>query len=345
LVAAFFVLLPFEPGSLWGPSLGLKIAGALLPAFGIMGAVLAPALAYRYAVRSAFNPAPAALAAIAAYVIALPAPRGPWLPYLREIGPSGLFLGLIVCGVLALLIALARGNVWVGAAGTVGIALLLRALHVDIPGAIAWALTPLGHLGDTFAALIIIVLVQTLLWTVGMHGPALLAAIVTPVYLTLQIQNTQAYNAHVALPHIVVVSLFLFIFPGGAGSTLPLAALLALSRVPKLRAIGRVTVLPSLFNTNEPLIFGAPIVLNPYLIPPFVVVPLVLATITYAAVTLGWVARSAFYVPSSIPTVVATYLATLDVRAIALAAINIAVATVIYLPFVRAYERHLEAAI
>ena len=128
-----------------------------------------------------------------------------------------------------------------------------------------------------------------MLWTAGVHGPAMLAAIVTPVYLTMQMQNTHAFIAHAPLPYIVVVSLFLFVFPGGAGATLPLAALLAISHVPRLRRVGRATLLPALFNLNEPLLFAAPVVFNPHLILPFVGAPLVLATVTYAAVATGLV--------------------------------------------------------
>src|SRR5262249_54063952 len=153
--------------------------------------------------------------------------------------------------------------------------------------------------------------------------------------------NTHALGAHVPLPYIVVVSLFLFVFPGGAGATLPLAALLATSRVPRLCKIGRVTLLPALFNINDPLLFGAPVVFNPFFFIPFVGAPIVLATVTYVAVAAGLVSRAAFYVPSFIPTVVGTYLATGDVRAIVLTLTNIALAFAIYYPFVRAYERHL----
>ena len=103
--------------------------------------------------------------------------------------------------------------------------------------------------------------------------------------------------------------------------------------------------IPSLFNINEPLLFAAPVVFNPHLVVPFVGAPLVLATITYAAVATGLVSRAAFYVPSSVPTFVSTYSATQDVRAIALVALNIAIATAIYYPFVRAYERHLSERI
>jgi cellobiose PTS system EIIC component len=160
------------------------------------------------------------------------------------------------------------------------------------------------------------------------------------VYLTLQLQNTEAFSRHQPLPHIVVVSLFLFVFPGGAGGTLPLAAMLALSKVQRLRKIGRLTIVPAIFNVNEPLVFGLPLVLNPFLAIPFTMVPLVLATVTYFAVAHGFVARPALYVPSSLPSFVSTYLATLDVRALGLIAVNLAIATAIYLPFVRAYEAH-----
>ena len=86
----------------------------------------------------------------------------------------------------------------------------------------------------------------------------------------------------------------------------------------------------------------APVVFNPHLVLPFVAAPLVLATVTYAAVGLGFVSRAAFYIPSSVPTFVSTYLATQDLRAIALVCVNIAIATAIWYPFVRAYERHLQ---
>jgi cellobiose-specific phosphotransferase system component IIC len=342
LFAAFIVILPFvhEAGPVFGPSLGLRVSGALLPAFGIMGVVLAPAVAWRLAVRARIDPSVSAGGCLAAYALLLPAPHGPALAYLRAVGPSGLFVALAIGGVFAS-VALTMRSAWVGTAVVLLIAGVLRVEHVSVEAMVSAMLSPLGRLGDTYAALMTIVLIETLLWTIGLHGPALLAAVVTPVYLTLQMQNTQAYAHHVPLPNIVVVSLFLFIFPGGAGATLPLAALLALSRVPRLRTIGRIAIVPGIFNANEPLIFGAPVVLNPFLIPPFVVVPLILATTTYGAVALGWVGRPIYYVPSSIPTVISTYLSTLDVRAIALVLANLAIAALIYLPFVRAYERHV----
>jgi cellobiose-specific phosphotransferase system component IIC len=350
LAAAFVTIFGVQlaQGAPATPSLGLRLAAALLPSFGVMAAALTVLLAVRLARAAGYGVAPLVSASAISFALALPRPFGPdAITYLHLLGASGLFVAILCCGVAAAWIALLRRFArspladWGGALLGIATFALLSAVHFSLSGAIATAMHPIARLGDTYVALVAIVLIETLLWTAGVHGPAMLAAIVTPVYLTMQMQNTHAFTVHAPLPYIVVVSLFLFVFPGGAGATLPLAGLLAISAVPRLRRIGRATLIPSLFNLNEPLLFAAPVVFNPHLVVPFVGAPLVLATITYAAVAGGWVSRAAFYIPSSVPTLVSTYLATQDLRAIALAALNIVLATLIYYPFVRAYERHL----
>jgi cellobiose PTS system EIIC component len=353
LAAAFVAILAVQlrAGTLHGAPLGLRLAAALLPAFGVMAMVLVVVLPLRLARAAGFGAGPLLLGSVAGFALALPRPLGPDpIAYLRFFGASGLFVAILACAVTGVWIALARrlsrAPLAQYAGALLGIATFgaLTLLHLSLPAAIAAALHPIARLGDTYVALIVIVAIETLLWTAGVHGPAMLAAIVTPVYLTMQMQNTHAFTLHAPLPYIVVVSLFLFVFPGGAGATLPLAALLAISHVPRLRRVGRATLLPALFNLNEPLLFAAPVVFNPHLVLPFVAAPLVLATVTYGAVASGLVSRAAFYVPSSVPTFVSTYVATQDLRAIALAAFNIALATAIWYPFVRAYERHLSRA-
>jgi lactose/cellobiose-specific phosphotransferase system IIC component len=350
LAAGFLGILIQElaAGSFQGQTLGLRVASALLPAFGVMAATLTVILPIRLARATHSAAAPLLLGSAGGFALALPQPFGPDpITYLRVLGTAGLFVAMLVCGVTAAWTAVLRRHVapavsdWLGALLAIATFGALIALHISLPAAIASAMHPIANLGDTYLALVVIVLVETLLWTAGVHGPAVLAAIVTPVYLTMQMQNTRAFTAHAPLPYIVVVSLFLFVFPGGAGATLPLAGLLAISRVPRLRTVGRATFVPSLFNLNEPLLFAAPVVFNPHLILPFVGVPVVLATVTYAAVATGLVARAAFYVPSSVPTFISTYVATQDLRAVGLAALNIVLATAMYYPFVRAYERAL----
>jgi PTS system cellobiose-specific IIC component len=201
------------------------------------------------------------------------------------------------------------------------------------------AIAPLGNLGDSLTALLIITLVETLLWTIGIHGPALLAAVVLPVYVNLQLQNTEAIAHNQPLPHIVTVSIFLFVFPGGAGATLPLVLLLLRSKVKRVRNVALATLLPALVNVNEPLMFGLPLVLNPVLGVPFVVTPLVLAIVTWWAMQLGLVARPAYYIPSTVPIPFGAFAATKDWWSIALMGVNLILGLLIYAPFVAAYER------
>jgi PTS system cellobiose-specific IIC component len=229
------------------------------------------------------------------------------------------------------------GSVVLGAAG------LALARGFSLAAALTVVLAPLGRLGDSLTALLVLTIVETALWTVGIHGPALLAAIVLPVYLGLQAQNTDALAHHQPLPHIVTVSLFLFVFPGGAGATLPLVLLLLRSRVRRIRNVAYAAMVPAIFNANEPLMFGLPLVLNPVLAPPFVLVPIVLALVSYAAVAHGVVARPALYVPSSVPAFVNVFIATKDWRACILVLVNILIGLVLYAPFVAAYERRERA--
>jgi cellobiose PTS system EIIC component len=348
LAAGFVIFFAIETRSPEAhESLALRLTAALLPAFSLMALTLAVLLAFTLARHTGYGIAPVLLASVGGFALALPRPFGPdAVQYLRALGASGIFLALVACGVAGASIAVARRlrarfADWTGAALAVAFFVLLLALRISPTAVILAVMQPMARLGDSYAALMIIVLVEALLWTAGVHGPAVLSALLTPVYLTMQIANTHAFGAHAPLPYIVVVSIFLFVFPGGAGATLSLAALLAVSRVPRLRRLGRVTLLPAIFNINDPLLLGTPVIFNPFFVVPFIATPLILATTTYVAIAAGIVARAAFYVPSFVPAPLGTYVATQDFRAIGLTLVNIGLSLVIYYPFVRAYERHL----
>jgi PTS system cellobiose-specific IIC component len=345
LLAAIPVFMFFGSGSFLQ-----RLVAAELPGFGIMAAALAAILSYRLALHLRLPRALLVTATCAAFLLALPQPIDLSRPlaYLNLVGGTGLFLAIGLALVVAGVAAAGRRLGRAGEIGGVVIVLAILAaaflLHASPANAAAAALHPLGGLGDSYGALMLVVALETLLWTVGVHGPAMLAAVITPLYLALQRQNTDAFLHHAPLPHIVVVSLFLFVFPGGAGATLPVAFLLLFSRAPRLRLLARATVGPALCNINEPLLFGLPIVANPFLVVPFVGVPLITATIAYFATANNFVSRAYTYMPGIVPAPAAAYLATLDWRAVLLVLFNIALATAVYLPFVRAYERH-EAAL
>lgn len=95
--------------------------------------------------------------------------------------------------------------------------------------------------------------------------------------------------AGTAIPHIYVRGFWdHYLLIGGVGSTLPLALMLLRSKAVHLRTIGRMGVVPGVFNINEPILFGAPIIMNPLFFLPFVLVPMINATTAYFALKLDW---------------------------------------------------------
>jgi PTS system cellobiose-specific IIC component len=327
-------------------------------AFAFASVVMAVALSYTLARRLRYPAVPVIAAAFVAFVLALPhaaveavatfaRTRGAsgLGAFATTLGGSGLFTAIVVCMATAGAIGLARrryGAAAGTAAGAAGIVLVsggLFVLGVSLAGALSAVLAPLGTLGDSFVALALITGIEAALWVVGIHGPALLAAIVLPAYYQLQFQNTDAHLHHAPLPHIVAVSTFMFVFPGGSGATLPLVVLMLRSRLSRLRKLAYASVVPAIFSINEPVIFGLPIAYNPVLAVPFVAAPLALACTTYAAMALGAVGRPAFFIPATLPAFMNAFLTTLDWRACVLVAVNLVVAGAIWLPFLRVYER------
>ncbi|HTW83777.1 MAG TPA: PTS transporter subunit EIIC [Candidatus Sulfotelmatobacter sp.] len=344
-VVALLAQLALAPPQAWN-LVPRRLLSGIAPAFAIASVATVLVLSVRLARRTGLPLIPLVATTLIAFALSLPrAALGSFDDFARTLGASGLFTAIVVC--LATATALHYGRerfgppvgTLVGALGALTGFGVLFALHVSVAGALARALAPLATLGDGFVALAALAAIESVLWLVGIHGPALMAALVLPAYTSLQFANTAAYAHHEPLPHIVVVSTFLFIFPGGVGATLPLVLLLLRSRVPRLRKFAYATVVPSLLNVNEPVIFGLPLIYNPVLAVPFVLAPVVLAAITYTAVALGWVGRPIFYIPSTVPVLFNVGLATLDGRAVALAVANLVIAGAIWQPFVRVYER------
>ncbi len=357
VVLYLVVLLLHEPFRGW-PHVAALIREFTPDAFALASVVMVLALSFTLASRMRYSAAPLVVTAFAAFVLALPhAAILDVVAFVRTLGASGLgafattlgasglFTAIVVCLVTAGAMALGRRR-FGRAAGTVTGSLVvlvgsatLFASGLSLAGALSAALAPLGTLGDSYIALVLITGIEAGLWLVGIHGPALLAAIVLPAYYQLQFQNTDAHLHHAPIPHIVAVSTFMFVFPGGSGATLPLVVLMLRSRLSRLRRLAYASVVPAIFSINEPVIFGLPIAYNPVLAVPFVAAPVALACTTYAAMALGLVGRPVLFIPATFPAFMNAFLTTLDWRACVLVAINLVVSGAIWLPFLRVYER------
>ena len=323
-----------------------RVLPALSAGFGVMSAVLLVMLGVVLARRYAIPAAVLVPASIAAFAFSLPRQAHfAILDLATQVGATGILLAITVNLCATGLCVLgrkwfgARAGAFAGAVALIAISALLWSLHISLAVGLKALIAPLATLGDSPLGFVLVTFIETALWTAGIHGPALLAGVVTPVYLSLQAENSSAHGLGLPMPHIVTVSTFLFVFPGGAGATLSLVLLLLRSRVPRLRKIGVATLLPAIFNVNEPLMFGLPVVFNPAFIIPYVLVPTVTAVTTYLAIAHNLVSRPVTWVPSTIPVLLAVFLATLDWRAVILVLVNLTIGIAIYAPFVRAYER------
>ena len=207
---------------------------------------------------------------------------------------------------------------------------------------------PLQGLSSSLPAALIVAFLNQLLWFFGLHGTNILGAIIEPIYIPLVIENGDLFNAGVSaydVPNIVTKPfLDSFVFLGGSGATISLliAIFIVIRRERKhpYREIAKVSAPGSIFNINEPVIFGLPIVLNPIMLIPFIVIPVLLTIISYIALATGLVPRTVALVPWSTPPILSGFLVTGGSwRGIVLQLFNIALAVVIYIPFVVAGVR------
>ncbi|MCR6095096.1 PTS sugar transporter subunit IIC [Salipaludibacillus agaradhaerens] len=204
---------------------------------------------------------------------------------------------------------------------------------------------PLQALGNTLPAAIIISFFNHLLWFFGLHGTNILGPIIESIYLPLLEVNIQQFAEGVSahdVPYIVTKPfLDAFVFMGGSGTTLALiAGIFLVSASKHYRTIGKLSAPAGAFNINEPVLFGLPIVLNPVMLIPFVLIPVLLTITSYLAIVIGFVPKTVAMVPWTTPPIISGYLVTGgSFTGVFLQLFNLTLATLLYVPFIRASER------
>src|SRR5699024_9296233 len=173
----------------------------------------------------------------------------------------------------------------------------------------------------------------------------ILGPIKDPTLLTSIQENIDAYSMGNEIPNIVTKPFIdSFAMLGGGGFTIGLIiAIFIASRRSDYREIAKLALAPGLFNINEPLMFGLPVILNPLLAIPLIIVPIVNINIAYIATSLGLVSKTVALIPWTTPPILSAFLSTAgDWRAAVLAILLIGLSVVIYLPFIIATNRMLE---
>ena len=134
---------------------------------------------------------------------------------------------------------------------------------------------PLGWVGGSFLGCIFMAFMISLLWCVGLHGADIVGAVLNPIWYVFMDQNRLAFMAGESIPNVMTPQFVdIFISIGGSGTTIVLAYLLMRkARSAQLKEIGKLSMAPAIFNINEPIIFGTPIVMNPIMMVPFILAP------------------------------------------------------------------------
>jgi PTS system cellobiose-specific IIC component len=220
----------------------------------------------------------------------------------------------------------------------VGFWLVRFGIGLDINAGVQAMFSPLMVALNTLPGILAYALIVTLLWSVGINGDNAVDVVVAPIFLQYLSANTAAVSHGNAPPFVTAYGFFTtFVNVGGTGATLALALLLCRSRDPGYRQVARLSLPTQIFQINEPIFFGLPIVLNPIFMVPYVLNALFLTAATYALMTWGLIRRPFINVPWTTPPILGHYLVTGgDWRAAVWGAVSIVMAMMVYYPFARA---------
>ncbi|MCM3765967.1 PTS cellobiose transporter subunit IIC [Neobacillus niacini] len=203
---------------------------------------------------------------------------------------------------------------------------------------------PISKLSGTLVGMLVVVFLVELLWTTGLHGASIVGGVMSPIWLQAAAENAAAMQAGKEVPHIFTGQFYeIFVHVGGSGATLALVfAMVLFAKSQQLKQLGRLSIGPGIFNINEPITFGMPIVMNPVMMIPFILAPLAIVITTWMGMEFFGVAKPNGAVPPwTTPIFLGGFLATGKVSSLVMQLVNFGVAFAIYFPFMKAYDKTL----
>lgn len=201
---------------------------------------------------------------------------------------------------------------------------------------------PLQGVTDSFAGVVIMTVMMSLLWWTGVHGGSICGGILSPILQANMAANQKILDSGVALTvqnggHIFTQQFWdNFLCMSGAGVVIGLVIYITFfAKSESLRSLGKLSIVPNIFNINEPIIFGTPIVLNIYLLVPFVLVPLIIGISSYLLMYFGILPLfSGVMVPWTTPPIISGFL--IGGWKVALwQLVMIIISFVVYFPFIK----------
>ena len=214
-------------------------------------------------------------------------------------------------------------------------------LGIDINNVVQNAFKPLVFALNTLPGILSYAFLVTILWSVGINGDNTMDAVVAPIFLQYLAANVEARTTGLPLPYITANGFFTtFVNVGGTGATIALALVMFNSRDPAFRKVSRLSLPTQIFQINEPIFFGFPIVLNPVFMIPYILNALILTAGTYLLMHWNLINKPFVNVPWTTPPIIGHYLVSGgDWRAAVWGILSIGIAMLVYFPFAKAAER------
>lgn len=214
-------------------------------------------------------------------------------------------------------------------------------LGIDINELLQIAFKPLVFALNTLPGILVYAFLVTLLWSVGINGDNTMDAIVAPIFLQFLAENVDATNKGLPLQYITANGFFTtYVNVGGTGATLALALLMLNSKDPVYRRVSRISLPTQIFQINEPIFFGFPIVLNPIFMVPYILNALILTAGSYLLMEFNILHRPFVNVPWTTPPIIGHYLVSGgDWKSAVWGVVSILIAMTVYYPFAKVAER------
>lgn len=213
--------------------------------------------------------------------------------------------------------------------------------NVQINDVIQAIFSPLVVGLNSFWGMEFVLFLTLLLWTMGIHGNNVVGAVASPVYLQFLTGNIAEVSKGQMATHITADGFLNFgMNIGGTGAILGLVICMLFARSKQYKQLGRLGIVPAVFQISEPIMFGFPVVLNPTLMIPFISVPMILQGITYFLMKFHVIGMVIAQIPWTTPTIINGYLITGgDWRAPLWQAIQLVISVLVYWPFFKICDR------
>lgn len=209
-----------------------------------------------------------------------------------------------------------------------------------IPSMIMTILAPAVSGLDSLVGICLITIIAQVFWFFGLHGASITQPIRLPFMNMYLMANITAFSAGEPIVHFFTQPFWSYVIAlGGGGATLGLCILLLRSKSVELKTLGKLSIGPAIFNINEPIIFGLPMVLNPLMMIPFIFVPVVNSIIAYALMAFSVVGKGVIETPWTTPAPLGAALGCMDIKAGIMVIGLIILDMFLYYPFFKLIEK------